>query len=775
MSCPSSEPGAPRARGLRRPLLAAALALLAAACGGEAAPGDDAGGGAGAALGSTPGAAPDPGAAADEPAPPAPPARHREEFLAIARALEAGSNPFVGTAQVALIERQLATPGLGPAERLQGHATLSNELLRLGRVEEAVEHIEEAVALSGQLLLPPEVLLPLHQTQGVVYLRQAEVQNCIEQHDRDCCILPLVRGGQHSLPEPARRARAAFERCLELAPGSLDIRWLLNVLAMALGEHPDGVDPAVLIPAAAFESAADIGRFPDVAGELGVAPFDQCGGAAVEDFDGDGHLDIVTSTFDMAGPLHFFRGGPGLSFEDRSEVSGLADQLGGLNVLSADYDGDDDYDLLVLRGAWLFDDGRIRNSLLRNDGGVFTDVTEALGLAAPAAPTQAACWADFDDDGRLDLYVGNESRLEQRGDGDYPSQLFLQGADGRFADAAPAAGVTNDRYAKGVTVGDYDNDGDLDLYVSNAGPNRLYRNDGVQAAGAAGGAGGLRFEDVGPALGVHEPAGRSFAAWFFDRENDGWLDLFVGAYQSDIGDVAADRLGLPHDGVSPRLYANTGGTFTDVAAEAGLAHPWLPMGANLGDLDHDGFLDLLLATGDPGYQTLVPNVALRNDGTGRFEDVTTSAGLGHLQKGHGVAFADLDHDGDQDLYQQLGGFVPGDRYRNALFRNPGHGHHFLYLRLRGTRCNRMAVGARVTVRMVEDGEERQVHRAAGSLSSFGGSPHRLEIGLGNAERITSLEVRWPSGGATQVFEDVPLDALLEIEEGAEAPRRLPLP
>jgi len=690
----------------------------------------------------------------------------REEFLAIARAIAASDNPYLGTAQVPRARAALAATDLTPDARLQLEAGLAADLLRLGLVDEAAEHIEAALRLTEEQTVPPSTRLLLHQTQGLIYLRQAEVENCIRRHQRDCCILPLEGGGRHAVRAPAERARAALERCLALAPDDLSVRWLLNVLAMALGDYPDGVPAAQLIPPSAFASQDDIGRFPDVAAEAGVDTLNLAGGVAIEDFDGDGLLDIATTTFDPAGPALLFTGLGGLRFADRSAASHLDQQLGGLNCLSADHDGDGDADLLILRGGWLFDTGCIRKSLLENDGhGVFTDVTAEVGLGEALFPSQTACWGDFDDDGRLDLYVGNESRKEQRGDGDFPNQLFRAGDDGRFVDFATAAGVTNDRYTKGVATGDYDNDGDLDLYVSNAGPNRLYRNDG-----------GLRFDDVAEELSVAEPRGRSFACWFFDRDDDGWLDLWVGGYEATIADLAADELGLPQGGRSPCLYANTGGRFRDVAAESGLAHPWLPMGANFGDLDHDGHLDVLLGTGDPGYQTLVPNVALRNDGSGRFLDVTTSAGLGHLQKGHGIGFADFDHDGDQDVFHQIGGFFPGDAYPNALFQNPGHGNHYLYLQLRGTHGHPAAFGARVTVRFLEGGRERQVHRAVGSVSSFGGSPtQRLEIGLGRAERILAVEVAWPSGGTLQTFRDVPLDALLELVEGQAEAVRKPLP
>ena len=166
----------------------------------------------------------------------------------------------------------------------------------------------------------------------------------------------------------------------------------------------------------------------------------------------------------------------------------------------------------------------------------------------------------------------------------------------------------------------------------------MYRNNGDGT-----------FTDVAPELGMTEPSRRSFATWFFDYDNDGWLDLLVVSYEGSVADLAAEALGRPHTGARPRLYHNNGdGTFTDKAVELGLNHMYLPMGANFGDLDNDGWLDIYLTTGDPDYQSLMPNVMLRNDAGRRFQNVTTSGGFGHLQKGHGIAFADLDNDGDHD-------------------------------------------------------------------------------------------------------------------------------
>ena len=686
--------------------------------------------------------------------------RQRPEFEEIAKQLQASTNDYFGTRQVPLLRQQLNRPEQSKRQTLGLQLALCWHLLRLGDVDAAVEQINRSETLAQSLSpIDPEVSLRMHRLRALCYLRQAEVANCIRQHNRDCCIFPLRRGGVHDHPVPAREARRSLLAALESKPDDLISRWLLNIVVMALRDYPQGVPGPYLIGPAAFESDYDIGRFVDVAPQLGLAKLNLCGGVTVDDFDGDGHLDIVTSTHDPSGPLTYYHNLGNGQFKDASASSRLDDQLGGLNCLSADYDNDGDADILVLRGAWLFSQGRIRNSLLNNNGdGTFTDVTRPAGLADPAYPTQAAVWGDFDNDGDLDLFIGNEARVERpRSDADcYPSQLFNNNGDGTFTDIADRAGVTNLRAAKAVATGDYDNDGDLDLYVSNMGTNRFYRNNGNRT-----------FTDIAPQLGLTEPRGRSFACWFFDYDNDGDLDLFVAAYQASTTDIAADYLNQPHRGILPRMYKNDGnGRFTDVARQVGLDHPYLPMGANFGDLDNDGYLDFYLATGDPGYASLMPNIMLRNDRGQAFQDVTTSGGFGHLQKGHGVAFADIDNDGDQDIYHQLGGFYPGDAFQNVLFLNPGHGNHYLIVQLKGVTTNRRGVGARLKVVVQTPQGPAQFHRAAGSVSSFGGSPMRQEIGLGDATRIERLEIQWPTSQTTQVLTEVPIDTVVTVTEGA---------
>ena len=200
----------------------------------------------------------------------------------------------------------------------------------------------------------------------------------------------------------------------------------------------------------------------------------------------------------------------------------------------------------------------------------------------------------------------------------------------------------------------------------------------------------------------------------------------------------------------------------------------MPMGSNFADFDNDGYLDFYLATGRPPYSMLVPNLLFRNLDGRRFEDVTTASGTGHLQKGHGVSFADYDDDGDLDFFVEVGGQTPGDRANNVLFRNPGHGHHFLKMKLVGTKANRSAIGAKVRLDLVSpDAGRRSLYRVIGGGSSFGGNSLAPTIGLGDAKSIEALTVTWPGSGAVQTFGDLAMDESIELTEGEASYRVLP--
>jgi hypothetical protein len=610
--------------------------------------------------------------------------------------------------------------------------------------------------------MPRELRGELTALLGIIALRRGEVENCVQCRGPASCIFPISREAVHERTEGSREAVRWFTAYLEESPGDLRVLWLLNIAYMTLGEYPDKVPPAYRLPLASFQSKMDLGRFENVAAEAGLTGRgpNLAGGSVFDDLNGDGRPDLFTTAIDAErGASLFVNRGDG-TFEDRSESAGLAEQVYALNVARADFDNDGDLDLLLLRGAW---ESPMRLSLLRNRGdATFDDVTMASGLGVPIA-SESAAWGDYDNDGWVDLFVcgeyippGGASGPAER-DPRNRCRLYRNRGDGTFVDVAAEAGVLNESCAKGAAWGDYDDDGRLDLFVSNMGqPCALFHNEGNG-----------RFVDLARPLGVTGPEA-SFACWFWDFDNDGRLDLYVNDYRARTAEILADRLGLEVPRPSrPRLYRNVGvDGFRDVSRAVGLDHPMAPMGANFGDIDNDGYLDIFLGTGDMSYSGLDRKLLLKNVEGRSFVDVTTSSGTGHLQKGHGVSFADWDRDGDLDFFVELGGAAPGDRSYNALFRNPGHGRHWLKVKLVGTKTNRAALGARIKVELRgRDGKLRAIHRTVGNNSSFGGNSLVELLGLGECKLVDRLTVSWPTSRTEQTFRDLAADQEIRITEG----------
>ena len=671
-----------------------------------------------------------------------------------------------------LRSRANAALNLDPMERYRLRTRLAAELLQSGASEDALAELESLLAAIAEM---PASLASAEQKAdetaslqgaiGLAALRLGEQQNCVSNHAASSCLFPIDSSGVHHLETGARRAIEAFSTRLTADPRHLDTSWLLNIAYMAVGEYPDAVPQEWLISPDIFASDYDITRFTDVAIGAGVDTIGLAGGSVMEDFDGDGFQDLMASSWGLRDQLRFYRNDGTGGFEDRTNAAGLLGQVGGINLTHADYDNDGYADLFVMRGGWRAEEGLHPNSLLRNNGdGTFDDVTDAVGLLS-FHPTHTAAWGDFNNDGWLDLFVGNEDW----GTGTHPVQLFQSDGDGTFTDRARELGLGVLGVVKGAAWGDYDNDGRLDLYVSRFGDaNLLFRNDTTG------------FTEVTAAAGVAEP-NLSFPTWFFDYDNDGWLDLFVGGFdESGAEAVAALYLGTPRPDGVPRLYHNSGdGTFRNVTTEARLDRVLLAMGANFGDLDNDGWLDLYVGTGEPNLNALVPNRMFRNADGQVFQDVTTSGGFGHLQKGHGISFGDLDNDGDQDIFEVMGGWFTGDGYQNVLYENPGHGNRWITISLIGTESNRMGMGARVRVRVATPNGSRDIYRQVSTGGSFGASTLQQEIGLGDATSIEVIEVTWPASDTTQLFRDAAtdqvMDQFVQITEGDDlltpAPRR----
>jgi hypothetical protein len=696
-------------------------------------------------------------ACSKEPAVDPRPAAHVRMVETLAqRAATDDGNPYFGEGERRRLRSELQAQGEAAGWRLRLDAAVAE--LHHGDERRAIELLmaEREALMHGRLEGDAAAAVAATFHLGTAWLRLGETENCCAQPTTETCILPITGTGRHTRTEGSCNAAACFIEVLQNTPAEdywhQAALWLLNIAHMTLGSYPDGVAPAQRLPASAFAPELAFPRFLDVAPAVGLDTDGTAGGVVVDDFDGDEYLDVIVSDWAPRGQLRFFHNERDGTFADRTEAAGLLGITGGLQLVHADVDGDGDLDVLVLRGGWWFESGRLPCSLLQNDGhGRFTDVTFAAGLGDRQLPTQTAAFADYDLDGDLDLYIGREHSERVVA----PSQLYRNDGHGIFTDVAAAAGVTNDAYAKGVTWGDVDGDRWPDLFVSNiGGDNRLYHNRGDGT-----------FVDVAATAGVLQPK-NSFPCWFWDFDQDGALDLFVGNYDTGVGHIASHLRGGALSFEHARLYLGDGkGGFRDVAVDAGLSWPAMPMGCNFGDLDNDGWPDMYLGTGDPQFASLMPNLMFHNVGGRRLQNVTMAGGFGHLQKGHGVAFVDLDGDGDQDVFEVMGGAYPGDAFRNVLFENPGFGHHWLTVRLVGVQSARCAIGAQIRVTVREGDGVRVIRRDVNAGGSFGGNPLRQTIGLGRAAAIERLEVFWPKTGALQVVDGAQVDRTIRIVEG----------
>ena len=677
-------------------------------------------------------------------------------------------NPFRNREQAAILSA-LKAQTTDPAKLVQIRIRLAVQLLDSGDANGALKEYDAIQQYMEDNNVPHKERREVEWMtfKAVCYMRMGENENCLSNHNADSCIFPIRSRGVHRLERGSRGAVAVLTELLGKYPGCLRARWLLNIAYMTLGEYPGKVPPEWLIEPRLFASEYDIKHFPDIAPELGLDVRSFAGGVVLEDLDNDGFLDVMVCSWGLRDQLRLFHNNGDGTFTERTEEAGLLGLTGGINMTHGDYNNDGFMDVLVHRGGWLGTEGHYPFSLLRNNGDfTFTDVTEEAGLLS-LHPTHSAVWFDYNNDGWLDLFVSHETKGSDRN----PCELFRNNGDGTFTECAAQNGVDLVGFYKAVVSADYNNDGRPDLYLSNvAGPKVLLRNDGPAGADRSPSA-PWRFTEVTDEAGLAGPA-QSYTSWFWDYDNDGWPDLFIVGYAvHDVGDVAASYLGLPYAAQRARLYRNNGdGTFTDVTKECDLDRIIGVMGGNFGDLDNDGWLDFYLGTGNVDLSVLMPNRMFRNDGGKRFQDVTTSGGFGQLQKGHGVAFADINNSGTQDVYSSIGGAVDGDFFQHQVYANPGHGNNWIKLKLEGVRTNRAAIGARIKVVVQADGGERAIHRIVGTGGSFGSTTLRQEIGLGKASVIKRVEIFWPVTGATQVVGGLEINRLYHIREGDEPTR-----
>jgi len=671
-----------------------------------------------------------------------------------------GFNPEVKLAHVdslLKIKDNEHDPGL-----LNAKAALA---LKVGKEEESVATYKDLLTRVDYMSM--ERTMP---DVAIAYMRLGERNNCMLNHNGSSCIFPIKDGGVHKIQTGSKKAIEVYEGILTAHPEDLESKWLLNIAFMTLGQYPKGVPQQFLIPGLDSDTAYKVKPFTDMAAGLGLDINGRAGGVIVDDFNNDGYLDIVTSGWGLDDPMHYFQNNKDGTFTDRTEQSGLEGIDGGLNIQQVDYNNDGNLDIFVLRGAWNQDGfGNQPSSLLRNNGdGTFTDVTIPSGLLF-FQPTQTAVWADFNNDGWLDVFVGTEDSGGHDTGGTHTCMLYMNNHDGTFTNVAAEAHCDITDFVKGVASADYNNDGWPDIFISTmSGKKYLLKNKDKPGATPD-------FEDVTVKSGIDNNRERTFTTWFFDYNNDGWPDIMVADY--NFGRSLAYYAGaegmkrpVPNAGNIFLYRNNRDGTFTNVTKEAGLDKVVYSMGANFGDIDNDGWPDMYFGTGNPDFKSLVPNKLFKNIDGKRFADVTTSSRTGNLQKGHGVAFADIRNTGIQDIFIEMGGAYRGDSYTSSLYVNPGQGNNnWIGLKLEGVKANKAAIGSRIKVTFTENGVQRSVYKDVNSGGSFGSSPLRQEIGIGQAKSIDEIEIKWAGSGTVQYFKNIAPNRFLHITEGNQQP------
>jgi enediyne biosynthesis protein E4 len=528
-------------------------------------------------------------------------------------------------------------------------------------------------------------------------------------------------------------------------------------------------------------------RFEEVTSQSGVQfvadscptpnknqPETMISGVGLIDYDNDGYLDIFFINGAALPSLkkesakyynRLFHNNRDGTFTDVTEKAGLAGDGYDMGVAVGDFDNDGWEDIYVASVT--------KNHLYRNNGdGTFTDVTDKAGVGAPTFKGQkmwsaAAGWVDYNNDGKLDLFVSNYCKWEVNKDPvclsggrlraychpkfyePLPSTLYRNNGDGTFTDVSEETGISK-HLSKGMGIGfnDYDGDGFTDIFVANDNmPNALFHN-----------LKGKAFEEVAMDAGVayseNGKAVSGMGAEFRDLDNDGMPDIWHTATELET---------FP-------LFRNRGnGIFIDVTGRSGLARPTLQMSGwsnGVADFDNDGLKDLFVARGNvldniAEFSSRTygePNTIFRNIGKMTFQDVTAQAGpdMQISEPYRGAAIGDLDNDGRLDMVVTV---LNG---KARILRNVStNNNHWVTLKLVGTRSNRMAIGAQLKL-TTEDGNSQYdiVSTSAGYGASRDPRPH---FGLGAFKTVKQLEIRWPSG-TRQVLKDLPADKVDRIEE-----------
>jgi hypothetical protein len=441
---------------------------------------------------------------------------------------------------------------------------------------------------------------------------------------------------------------------------------------------------------------------------------------------------------------HLYRNNGNGTFSDVTDQAGVAANIYGMAAIAADFDNDGFIDLFVT--------GYGRAILFHNNGnGTFTDVTAKAGINVDGWSISSA-WLDYDRDGCVDLFVGRYVKFDPKyrsyyaadnypGPLDYEAdtnRLFHNNCNGTFSDVTDKSGIGAFKgRTMGVTAADYDGDGYPDIYVANdKTENFLFHNkhDGTFEEIAA---------DSGVAYGQNGEMTSAMGPIFADIENDGRPDLWVT------------------DSKYNRLVRNTGKNgFEDISASAGisaLSGQYVSWGSGIYDFDNDGWLDILIFHGGLIHMVPQEHSLFRGLGSGKFEDVSRTAGsvLDVKTVARGACFADYDNDGEVDA------FIVNLGSTGTLLHNVStNSNHWIAVQLKGRKSNHDGIGARLEI--VAGGRTQIAERVAGSgyLSQDDG---RIHFGVGRATMVEKLTIRWPSR-REQVLHNVAADRVLSVEE-----------
>jgi len=533
-----------------------------------------------------------------------------------------------------------------------------------------------------------------------------------------------------------------------------------------------------VLAACVVVGAAQAQVFTDRWGTSGFDTDEANQGVALGDQDGDGRTDVFLASIfvenpipifpDLGGPNRLYRNG-GNSFSEVGATLGLDDRGQGQGAAWGDFDNDGLIDLYVVRGLQA---AVAQGHLLYRQTPSGFDSSPSSQVSVAGAG-RSACWADYDNDGRLDVFVTNG--LDSSGLlPDARIHLFRNDALG-FVDVSAITGINDTRNGCGCAWADYDDDGDQDLYVANHGfedpvlglsdpqPNALYRNQLVESGSAT-------FVDVADAAGVsgidagfpaNTGGSASFGCAWGDFDNDGHLDLFFTNGFSGVVPFPTPN----------RLFHNSGdGTFTDRTLT--ILDPDFDessFGVTLADFDNDGNLDAYVSNADLPGLAAATNDLLHNTGFPLhvLNNVEGPAGVGVSEFAGACASADFDGDGDLDIYS-VNNSIPAVELAfpvaDNLFVNGGNTNHWLHLDLVGVISNRSAVGARITV---DEGLRRQMREVQAGSGYMSMDDLRVEFGLGATQVVPRVTIRWPSG-CIQELENVAANQVVRVVESCAA-------